>query len=68
MSGRPIDLVDLDVVGEPLLGVILAKGLRLVGEADVVAGLLTPHLRERADFQPCRRRILDARRARWTGT
>ncbi len=33
MTGRPVDLVDLRTVGEPLLGQILKHGRRIRGEA-----------------------------------
>jgi predicted nucleotidyltransferase len=67
-SGRPVDLVELGSVGEPLLGEILAAGVRLWGSDDAMAELVIRHLREQADFLPYRRRILESRRARWSGT
>ncbi|MEB3223114.1 MAG: nucleotidyltransferase domain-containing protein [Candidatus Sericytochromatia bacterium] len=67
-TGRPIDLVDLETVGEPLLGQILTTGVRLLGSPEAFAALIIRHLREQADFLPYRRRILAARRLRWTGT
>lgn len=65
--GRPIDLVDLRVVGEPLLGQILKHGVRLFGSDIDYAGLLKRHLFEEADFMPYRRRILAERRQAWIG-
>ena len=37
-TGRPVDLVDLYAVGEPLLGQILRHGEKTVGERDVLRG------------------------------
>lgn len=66
--GRPVDLVDLRVVGEPLLGQILAHGVRLLGGDDAHARLLSRHWLDEADFMPYRRRILAERRQAWIGT
>lgn len=63
--GRPVDLVDLRVVGEPLLGQILKHGVRLFGSDGDYAELLKRHLFEEADFMPYRRRILGERRQAW---
>ena len=38
--GRPVDLIDLRSVGEPLLGQILAHGVRLRGSASAQAALV----------------------------
>jgi predicted nucleotidyltransferase len=67
LLGRPIDLVDLRDVGEPLLGQVLAGGVRLKGRDEDYARLLTRHLIDQADFMPLRKRILDARRQAWIG-
>ncbi len=65
--GRPVDLIDLCVVGEPLLGQILKHGVRLFGNDTDYAELLKRHLFEEADFMPYRRRILADRRRTWIG-
>ena len=65
--GRPVDLIDLRVVGEPLLGQILKHGVRLLGNDGDYAELLKRHLFEEADFMPYRRRILAERRQAWIG-
>lgn len=65
--GRPVDLVDLRTVGEPLLGQILKHGIRLLGGDTDYAGLIKQHLFEEADFMPYRRRILAERRQSWIG-
>ena len=63
--GRPVDLIDLRVAGEPLLGQILKHGARLLGSDSDYAELLKRHLFEEADFMPYRRRILAERRQAW---
>jgi len=65
--GRPVDLIDLRVAGEPLLGQILKHGVRLFGNDTDYAELLKRHLFEEADFMPYRRRILAERRQAWIG-
>jgi predicted nucleotidyltransferase len=66
-TGRPVDLIDLRVAGEPLLGQILKHGVRLFGSDIDYAELLKRHLFEEADFMPYRRRILADRRQAWIG-
>lgn len=65
--GRPVDLVDLRMVGEPLVGQILKHGVRLFGSDSDYAELIKRHLFEEADFMPYRRRILAERRQAWIG-
>ena len=64
--GRPVDLIDLSVVGEPLLGQILG-GERLIGSDEEFARVLSRHLIDAADFLPLHERILAERRIRWIG-
>lgn len=64
-TGRPIDLVDLQTVGEPLLGQILEYGRRLLGSDSAYADLIKRHLFAEADFMPYYRRILEERRNAW---
>lgn len=66
-TGRPVDLVDLRAVGEPLLGQILAHGKRIFGSDEHYARLITRHLFDQADFLPYRDRILAERRRAWIG-
>ena len=66
-TGRPVDLVDLKVVGEPLLGQIVQHGRRLLGSDGEYGRLISRHLFEQADFMPYRNRILAERRAEWIG-
>lgn len=64
--GRPVDLVDLATVGEPLLGVILRTGRRvLCRDSSLYAELIKRHVFNVADFEPYRRRILEKRRKAW---
>lgn len=62
--GRPVDLIDLRLAGEPLLGQIL-KGQRILGTTTLHGQLLAKHLRDVADFLPYRDRILKYRRDKW---
>jgi predicted nucleotidyltransferase len=66
-SGRPVDLIDLKCVSEPLLGQILRHGKRLLGSNTEYAKLMSRHVFEQADFMPYRKRVLAERRATWIG-
>jgi len=66
-TGRSVDLIDLDKVGEPVLGQILKYGKRLVGSDECYARLITRHLFDEADFMPYYRRMLAERRQAWIG-
>ncbi len=66
-TGRAVDLIDLRTVGEPLLGQILAHGVRLLGDAQAHGRLLSRHLVDAADFLPYAQRIVDERRRAWIG-
>jgi len=66
--GRPVDLVDLSTVGEPLLGEILAGGHIIMGGDTRYARILSRHLFNQADFVPYQRRILEERRKAWIGS
>jgi len=65
--GRPVDLIDLRVTGEPILGQILKYGVRLLGSDTDYAEIIKRHLFDEADFMPYRRRILAERRLAWIG-
>lgn len=67
LTGRPIDLVDLQTAGVPLLGEILTKGKRLFGSDGDYGMLISRHLFDTADFLPYRQRILEERRKAWIG-
>lgn len=66
-TGRPVDLVDLHTVGEPLLGQILRHGKRLLGGETCYADLIRKHVFDQADYLPYRTRILAERRQAWIG-
>ena len=66
-TGRPIDLIDLKMVAEPLLGQIVRHGRRLFGSDKAYGQLINRHLFEQADFMPYRSRVLAERRAAWIG-
>lgn len=66
-TGRPVDLIDLKVVAEPLLGQIVRHGRRLLGSDGAYGQLISQHLFLQADFMPYRNRILAERRAAWIG-
>jgi predicted nucleotidyltransferase len=65
--GRPIDLIDLKVVSEPLLGQIVRHGRRIVGSDTLYGNLISRHLFEQEDFMPYRTRIFAERREAWIG-
>jgi predicted nucleotidyltransferase len=64
-TGRPIDLIDLQTVGEPLLGQILKHGKRIFGKDTLYAELIKRHVFDEADYMPYYRRILRERRNTW---
>ena len=66
-TGRPIDLIDLATVTEPLLGQIVQHGRRLLGSDTLFGNLISRHLFEQADFMPIRARVLAERRMAWIG-
>ncbi|NTU68320.1 MAG: nucleotidyltransferase domain-containing protein [Chlorobiaceae bacterium] len=66
-TGRPVDLIDLTTVGEPLLGQILAGGKRILGSAGRQADLRLRHLYNLQDFVPYQQRLLEQRRIAWIG-
>lgn len=66
-TGRPIDLIDLSTVSEPLLGQILRHGIKLFGNNVLYGNLISRHVFEQTDFMPYRTRLLAERRATWIG-
>lgn len=65
ITGRPVDLVDLSTVGEPLLGQIIKYGKRLLGSDAQYAELVLQHIYAQADFVPYIERTLKERRDQW---
>ena len=66
-TGRPIDLIDLRLATEPLLGQILRHGRRVLGSNTLYGNLISRHVFEQADFMPYRTRLLAERRLAWIG-
>lgn len=68
-TGRPVDLVDLQASGGPILQQALTKG-KLVYCVDRTryAELIKRMLFEQADFMPYRQRLLRERRRAWIGS
>lgn len=66
-TGYPVDLIDLKVVSEPLLGQIVRHGRRVIGSDTLFGELISRHLFEQADFMPYRARLLAERRTAWIG-
>lgn len=65
-TGRPVDLVDLQVTHGPIVGRILQNGVRLFcDDTALYAGLMKRWWLDQADWMPYRRRILKERRDRW---
>lgn len=67
VTGRPIDLIDLATVTEPLLGQILKHGRRVLGSDAAYGKLISRHLIDQADFMPLIDRMLAERRMAWIG-
>lgn len=66
-TGRPVDLIDLHTVGQPLLGQIVRHGRRVLGSVAAHGLLISRHLTDEADFLPLQNRILQERRLAWIG-
>ncbi|TBU99961.1 DNA polymerase III subunit beta [Stutzerimonas kirkiae] len=66
-TGRPVDLIDLATVGEPLLGQILRYGTRIIGDSSLHARMLSRHILDNEDFMPYVKRMLKERRQAWIG-
>ena len=66
-TGRPIDLIEISSVSEPLLGQIVRYGRRVLGSDTLYGALISRHLFEQADFMPYRTRLLAERRMAWIG-
>lgn len=64
-TGRAVDLIDLATVGEPLLGQILRHGVRVIGDTERHAQLVSKHILNNEDFMPYVERMLAERRQRW---
>lgn len=67
LTGRPVDLIDLSTVSEPLLGQIVRHGRRVLGSDTLYGDLIRRHVFEQEDFMPYRARLLAERRMTWIG-
>jgi uncharacterized protein len=65
ITGRPIDLIDLRNVGQPLLGQILKGAQRLKGTDSQIAMLYSRNVFEAADFLPYVVRVMKERQESW---
>ena len=63
--GRPVDLVDLRIAGEPLLGQILRYGKKILGDNRHYADLIRKHVFDEADFLRYRTGMIAERRRAW---
>lgn len=63
--GRPIDVIDLREVGQPLLGEIVSKGVMVKGGSTEKGDLLFKSIMMQEDFGHYQQRILEGRRNRW---
>jgi predicted nucleotidyltransferase len=66
-TGRPVDLIDLKTVTQPLLNQIMQSGVRVVGSSDRHADWATRNVFDQADFVPYQQRLLAERRKAWIG-
>lgn len=64
-TGRPIDLIDLRDVGQPLLGEIVEKGIMVRGGTEAKGDLLFKSIMLQEDFAGYQQRILQERRKAW---
>lgn len=63
--GRPVDVVDLREIGQPLLGEIVAKGIMVKGGVDGLGGIMMRSIMMQEDFVPYQKLILAGRRKLW---
>jgi predicted nucleotidyltransferase len=66
-TGRPVDLIDLNTAGQPLLGQIVRHERRVLGSVTQHGQLISRHLTDQADFMPLHNRVLQERRSAWIG-
>jgi uncharacterized protein len=66
LTGRSVDLIDLSLAGQPLLGQILKNAVRLKGTDSDMAKLYVRNVLEVADFLPYVTRTLKERQRAWT--
>jgi predicted nucleotidyltransferase len=64
-TGRPIDLIDLRTVGQPLLGEIVDKGIMVRGGTEAKGDLMFKNIMINEDFVRYQQRILQGRQKAW---
>jgi predicted nucleotidyltransferase len=62
---RPVDLIDLHTVGQPLLYEIISGGTQIMGASHLWGKLMYRSIMENEDFVPYQKRILEGRRRAW---
>jgi predicted nucleotidyltransferase len=62
---RPVDLVDLVTVGQPLLDQIVDTGVQVIGTPHQWGDLVYRNIMDHEDFVPYQKRILGGRRKAW---
>lgn len=62
---RPVDLIDLRTVGQPLLDQIVGSGKQVAGTRHLWGDLIYRNIMENEDFVPYQKRILEGRRRQW---
>lgn len=62
---RPIDLIDLQTAGQPLLYEIISGGQQVLGPRHLWGNLVYRNIMENEDFVPYQKRILEGRRHAW---
>ena len=65
ITGRAVDLVDLQKVGEPLLNQIIKGGKVIKGSSQAYTELAIKNVYANEDFLPYIKRSLKARREKW---
>jgi len=65
ITGRPVDLIDLHTVGQPLLNQIVTTGIKVIGTEEEMARLMLHNVIANADFVPMQKRMLKERLDAW---
>ncbi len=65
ITGRPVDLIDLHTVGQPLLNQIVTTGIKVMGTEEEMAKLMLQNVIANADFVPLQERMLKERLDAW---
>lgn len=63
--GRPVDIIDLREIGQPLLGEIIAEGVMVKGSVQDWGDLVFKSIMLQEDFAPYQKLVLEGRRKTW---